>query len=74
MAFMIACPNCGSTEMAFIEDAILYREVKGFDGEGNLHIEGSWKTSDGDNSRFRCDDCMYEWPLSEFLAERLIFD
>lgn len=57
----LKCPECGSDNLMYREEAYLYRTVLGRASNGDLLIQGSWTTSEGDNGELTCNDCLHDW-------------
>jgi len=61
------CPECGSARLEMVEDALLVREVKGHNSDGDLLIESYYKVYDegAENPRILCNDCSHTYDLPE---------
>jgi len=64
------CPNGHSDDIRYLEDITNYRQVEGFDEEGNLRVDGLYHTDgydDGNNPRLSCGECGEEFPIPDDL-------
>lgn len=65
IAKLLSCPRCGAQDIQHYEEAIVARNVAGYDEAGTLWIDGFPNLGDGDNERLHCCKCQCEWPLPE---------
>jgi len=66
---LLVCPDCKHNEFRYVEDISCWRTVL-LASEGNLRIDGLYKTSgydDGENGRLQCANCCAEFALPESL-------
>ena len=65
----LTCPHCGSTkEFRLLEDIVCWREIVGINDNGQLEVNGLYKSGEGydDGSgqyRIECRECLGEFDL-----------
>jgi hypothetical protein len=69
--FDYRCPKCNRRNIVWEEQVWEYRYVKGMDSAGVVLISDSINHYDtgGENGRFACMDCLYNWPTEDVEVE-----